>query len=381
MKCIMIKKIVVLLVLTSMLLVSHAQIKTLNGNTISPAALDQFLSTQVGQGMLPGLSIAIINNGKIVYQRAIGSGNLETHLPLNDESIFEAASLSKTVFTYFVLRLVDQGLLNLDTPLYKYLPYDDISGDEQYKLITARMVLSHTSGLPNWRTSDLADSALHIPNGALYLKFKPGSQYAYSGEGYYYLSKVIANLTKNDLTTLDILFQKEVAAPLGLSHAWFSSSPLITQHKVTGYMNGKAIHRWPGSLPKQDSTWFGAAGGFHTEAVSYANFLIALMQGKGLTKKTANELFKVQVTLPASGDFDGDTGWGLGIGIRPGLQGTDYNHRGNNGNFQSYFRINRAQQSGYVFFTNCNKGGDFNEKLAEFFPDGQVIYALVQGLI
>lgn len=367
----MIKKIIISLVLTSLLLVSHAQVATLNGNTTSPEAIDRFLATQVGTGMLPGLSIAIINNGKIVYHRAIGSGNLETLQPVNDESIFEAASLSKTVFSYFVLRLVNQGLLDLDTPLSKYLPYDDVSADERYKLITARMVLSHTSGLPNWRTSDFADSALHIPKGVLYLKFKPGSKYAYSGEGYYYLSKVIANLTKNDLTTLDILFQKEVSVPLGLAHAWFSSNPFITRNKVTGYMNGQAIYRWPGSLPKQDSTWFGAAGGFHTEAVSYANFLIALMKGKGLTKKTANELFNLQVTLPASEDFDGDTGWGLGIGIRPGYQGTDYNHRGNNGNFQSYFRINRVQQSGYVFFTNCNKGGDFNERLEKFFLTGK----------
>lgn len=368
----MIRKLISALVLVLLLSATvHAQIKTLNGKTISPAALDQFLASQVGQTGLPGLSIAIINNGKIVYHRALGSANLETHLPINDQSIFEAASLSKTVFTYFVLRLVDQGFLNLDTPLYKYMPYEDISGDERYKLITARIVLDHTSGLPNWRTSDFADSIRHITKGALYLKFKPGAAYAYSGEGYYYLSKVIAKLTNNDLTSLDTLFQKEVSIPLGLSHAWFSSNPFITSHKVIGYVDGKAIHRWPGSLPKQDSTWFGAAGGLHTEAVSYANFLIALMKGKGLTKKTASELFKVQVTLPADGNFDGDTGWGLGIGVRPGFKGTDYNHRGNNGNFQSYYRISRQEQSGYVFFTNCNQGGDFNERLEKFFLEGK----------
>ncbi|MCE7071902.1 beta-lactamase family protein [Dyadobacter sp. CY327] len=367
----MIKKVFCALVLAFLVSAVHAQIKTLNGNIVSRASLDQFLASQVNPGNLPGLSIAIINNGKIVYHRSMGTTSMETHAPLNDQSIFEAASLSKTVFTYFVLRLVDQGILNLDTPLYKYMLYEDISGDERYKLITARMVLEHTSGLPNWRTSDLADSARHIAKGTLYLKFKPGTAYAYSGEGYYYLSRVIAKITKNELTTLDVNFQKEVSIPLGMSYAWFSVNPFITSHKVTGYMNGKAIHRWPGSLPKQDSTWFGAAGGLHTEAVSYANFLIALMKGHGLKKGTADELFKVQVTLPADGNYDGDTGWGLGIGIRPGFHGTDYNHRGNNGNFQSYYRINRAKQSGYVFFTNCDKGGDFNERLEKFFLTGK----------
>lgn len=163
----MIKKVFYSLVLAFLALAAHAQIKTLNGNTVSRAALDQFLTSQVGPGNLPGLSIAIINNGKIVYHRSMGTGSLETHSAVNDQSIFEAASLSKTVFTYFVLRLVDQGIFNLDTPLYKYMPYEDISGDERYKLITARMVLDHTSGLPNWRTSDLADSARHITKGAL----------------------------------------------------------------------------------------------------------------------------------------------------------------------------------------------------------------------
>lgn len=347
-----------------------AQIKTLGGRTFSKADLDLFLEAQVGKNGLPGLSIAIINDGKIVYHRALGTGDIKTQAPVNDQSIFEAASLSKTVFSYFVLKLVDQGILNLDVPLHRYLPYQDIADDERYKLITARMVLDHTSGLPNWRTSDFADSASHVPKGTLYLKFTPGTNYAYSGEGYYYLSKVIAKLTHNDLKSLDVLFQKEVARPLGLPMAWFSSNAFITKHKVIGYQNGKAIHRWPGSLPKQDSTWFGAAGGFHTEAVNYAYFLIAMMKGKGLKKSTVYEMFKQQVKLPSGQDFDGDTGWGLGIGIRPGSSGIDYNHRGNNGNFQSYFRINRQQQSGYVFFTNCNGGGDFNERLEKFFLKG-----------
>ena len=358
------------LVLVLLSSIAGAQIKTLNGRTFSKADLDLFLEVQIGKTNLPGLSIAVINDGKIVYHRALGTGDIKTQAPVNDQSIFEAASLSKTVFSYFVLRLVDQGILKLDVPLYRYFPYQDIAADERYKLITARMVLDHTSGLPNWRTSDFADSARHIPKGELYLKFRPGTNYAYSGEGYYYLSKVIAKLTYNDLKSLDSLFQKEVSKPLGLSKGWFSSNPLITSHKVTGYRNGKAIHRWPGSLPLQDSTWFGAAGGFHTEAVNYADFLIAMIKGKGLKKSTAKEMFKQQVKLPAGEHFDGDTGWGLGIGIRPGSRGTDYNHRGNNGNFQSYYRINRELQSGYVFFTNSNCGGDFNERLEEFFLKG-----------
>jgi CubicO group peptidase (beta-lactamase class C family) len=69
---------------------------------------------------------------------------------VNDQTLFEAASVSKPIFAYFVMRMVEKGLLNLDTPLYKYLPYPDIEHDDRYKLITARMVLNHTTGFPNW---------------------------------------------------------------------------------------------------------------------------------------------------------------------------------------------------------------------------------------
>lgn len=90
--------------------------------------------------------------------------------------------------------MVDQGILNLDQPLYTYLPYSDIAHDDRYKLITARMILCHTSGFPNWRFLN-ADKKLDI-------KFTPGTQYLYSGEGFEYLANVIAylkNIQKNDL--------------------------------------------------------------------------------------------------------------------------------------------------------------------------------------
>lgn len=348
----------------------HAQIRTLNGTYIKAEVLDQFLNKQIDSIGIPGVSIAIINDGKIVYHRAIGVADIATKAPLNEQSIFEAASLSKTVFTYFVLKQVDKGLLSLDTPLYKYMEYPDIAYNDNYKLITARMVLSHTTGFPNWRNYDLADSSKHIKPGTLYLKFKPGTQYSYSGEGYYYLSQVIASLNNCTLQSLDSLFQKEVAVPLGLSKAWFSTNTFIDQHKVNGYRNGKLIKRWPAALTQQDSTRFGAAGSLHTESVSYAKFLIALMKGKGLSEKSADMIFQAQVQLPSAGKDNEETAWGLGIAIVPVKNGTEYEHGGNNGNFQSYYRINRRTNSGYVFFTNCNYSSELNESLIRFFSTG-----------
>lgn len=345
---------------------STAQLQTLGGAKITPATLDKFIAKQMDSLGLPGLSFALINNGKVVYHRSIGVSNLETKEKVNDNSVFEAASLSKTIFAYFVLKLVDQQKLNLDTPLYRYLPYPDIAKDERYKLITARMVLSHTSGFPNWRYFDKRDEILY-KYGELYLKFKPGTQFSYSGEGYFYLAQVLAKLNNSTIQTLDPLFQSEVAQPLRLKKAWFTSNKYITDHKVKGHANGKLTNKpWPTSFPEQDSTWFEAAGGLHTDALSFSTFLIALMDGKGLSKQMNNEMFKEQVKLDKNSPhylFNGTTAWGLGIAIKPVSYGIIYEHGGNNGDFQSGFKVNKANHNGYVFFTNCDQGTTFNKNI------------------
>ncbi|MBC8986983.1 beta-lactamase family protein [Pedobacter sp. N36a] len=317
---------------------SWAQLQTLSGAKIKEADLDKFIKKQMDSLGLPGLSFALINNGKVVYHRSLGISNIETKEKVNANSIFEAASLSKTLFAYFVLKQVDQHKLDLDTPLYRYLPYSDIAKDERYKLITARMVLSHTTGFPNWRFSDKRDENLY-KYGELYLKFIPGTAFSYSGEGYFYLSKVIAQLNNLTIQTLDPLFQKEVRKPLHLQKAWFSTDQYITAHKVKGHVNGKPFDKaWPTSFPEQDSTWFEAAGGLHTEAMSFSRFLIALMDGRGLSKEMNEEMFKAQVQLAKDSPhylYNGDTAWGLGIAIKPVSYGVLYEHGGNNGDAQA----------------------------------------------
>ncbi|WP_289644215.1 serine hydrolase domain-containing protein [Maribacter aestuarii] len=130
------------------------QSKTLTnliGKKISSDSLDIFLEGQMKVLDVPGVSVAIINDGRVVYHTVKGYADSETKKKVNEKTIFEGASLSKPLFAYFVMGFVEEGKLDLDRPLYEYLPYDDIANDERYKKITARMVLSHTTGLPNWR--------------------------------------------------------------------------------------------------------------------------------------------------------------------------------------------------------------------------------------
>lgn len=156
------------------------------GIGIPVAALDRHLEQRMRDLGIPGLSIVFLDAGEVVHHRVLGYANVQDRRPVDASTIFEAASISKPVFAHFAMTYVDDGRLDLDRPLHEYLPYPDIAHDERYTRITARMVLSHRSGFPNWRT-DFADSAL-------FLAFEAGTAYRYSGEGYQYLAMVLKEI-------------------------------------------------------------------------------------------------------------------------------------------------------------------------------------------
>ena len=335
--------------------------------------MDKFINQQMEQLKIPGLSIAVINDGQIVYHGAKGMADLDSSEPVDENSIFEAASLSKPVFAYFALRLVEEGVLDLDRPLYEYLPMPELEYDLRYHQVTARMALSHTTGFPNWRWFDPAPEERHIERGTMYMKNDPGT-FGYAGEGYNYLAMVIAHLTGRDMTSLDLLFQDKVAKPLGMKHSAFVKTEFIGQHKVSGHKKGQTSHDgWPRSFPEDTPMTFGAAGRLHTNAPEYARFMIALIEGKGLKPALLDEMFKEQSKIPAASQttqLTGETAWGLGLAIELTAYGTRYEHGGNNGDFQSGMMFFRDKKLGYVFFTNSDRGEQFNSALERYITEG-----------
>jgi CubicO group peptidase (beta-lactamase class C family) len=265
--------------------------------------------------------------------------------------------MSKTPFTYLVMKMIEQGILNLDTPLYTYLPYPDIAYDERYKLITARMVLCHTSGFPNWRILN-KDQKLNI-------KFAPGTQFLYSGEGFEYLANVVAHLKNIQKNDLQHLFEEEVSSPLGMQYAYYTWNDYVANHQATGHFDGKVSWGWGLSATKPD---FGAAYSLQTEAISYAKFIIAIIKEVGLKKETYDEMLKARIKIPS----ESDSAWYcLGIKMKPTRFGYEYMHDGYDRNFYSAFMFNKDQKFGYVFFSNSNKGFDFNKKLVPFLTNGK----------
>src|SRR3954468_3894286 len=147
----------------------------------SGRSLRQRLPALMDSAMIPGLALALIDGDKIVWRGGFGSPDSKSGKVSADRTVFEAASLSKPVVAYAGLKLVDAGQLDLDRPLVRYTAYTDFHGDTLGNLVTARMVLSHTSGLQNERTG----------SDSLRFSFTLGARFQYSGEGFALLGKAI----------------------------------------------------------------------------------------------------------------------------------------------------------------------------------------------
>jgi CubicO group peptidase (beta-lactamase class C family) len=333
-------------------------ITAVDETTISTAVLDANIDSLVKQFDIPALSIAIINDSKMIYHNTIGVTNSETKEPVDEQTIFEAASLSKPVFAYFVLKMVEKGVLDLDKPLYKYLPHPEISevSKEDYKLITARMVLSHKSGFPN-----------HANGEKIKLAFMPGTDFMYSGAAYEYLARVIGQL--NDVgikAELNALIQKEVTQPLNMPQSTFFWNNYVAKHKAFGHdQNGKPTQNSPG-IGRWTAEAVSAGSSLHSEAQEYAQFLVALLKQNGLRDDTFNEMFTEHTHFKDNNPLKqqtGQTGWGLGLAQKPTEYGMMHLHTGNNHDFQAYMMILPEKEFGIVFFINCDKAIPFIQGL------------------
>ncbi len=318
--------------------VSFGQIRTFNGEQLNEVELQKKIINAMDSLQVQGMSIAIINNGKIVFNKGFGVTNILSKKKVTKSTFFEAASLSKPVFAFFVLKLAKEGKLDIDKPLVGYLAADNID-DERYKKITTRMVLSHTTGLPNWSETE-----------KMQLQFEPGKQFSYSGEAYVYLAKVISKLSNTALKDLDAIFQNEVAKELRLSDFHFVITQNVEKNLADGYKKNQYVK------DERNRIVFDPAGGLYANPTNYSNFLIWLMNNKS----NFSEMFEPAITLEHNNpikEYFGVDSWTLGMAIIKINGNVNYWHGGNNLGYTSSFMINPDKKFGYVYFTNeyqCN---------------------------
>ena len=319
-----------------------------SGN-IHAETIDHFIVSYMDYYHIPGVSFALVKEGKLAYHQTYGVKNAWEQPPVDEETLFEAASISKPVFGFSVLRLVEKGVLALDTPLYQYFPYEDIAYDERYKLITARMALSHQTGFPNWRS------------GKLEIQFNPGTQYGYSGEGFVYLGKVIEHLTGRDL---DDILQEEVIQPMDMGSTSFSWNDYLEANAATGHLLDNITEKWHPEKPN-------VAASMHTEAKVFSNFMIGLLHKEGLSDASYQEMFAGEVEIPDESSENSKHSYGLGFHLEESPDGKIIQHGGNNGNFKCKFEIYPEHNIGFIFFANNDQGHQLEKPLRTFLITGK----------
>jgi CubicO group peptidase (beta-lactamase class C family) len=260
--------------------------------------------------------------------------------------MFEAASLSKVVFAYGVLKLVETGKLDLDVPLNKYLGsnYDIAPDDTRIDKITARRVLSHSAGFPNWRSPD--DKYLPI-------NFTPGEKFSYSGEGFVYLSKTIEKISG---LPLEDFMQKTVLQPLKMSNSSF-----MWQDRYKP--NAAFRHDLIGTkLFRNQGTDTNAAASLRTTAEDYARFIAAILSGTGLKKKTLRQMLTAQINVEAR---SAQLSWGLGVGLETTVDGKYFWHWGDQGDTKAYFTADLKGKNAIVYFANGTNGLSFTKEILD----------------
>jgi CubicO group peptidase (beta-lactamase class C family) len=299
----------------------------------SSAKIDKVIPELMKTAGIPGLSIAIVKGNEVVYDKAFGVRSMDTEEPVTTQTIFSAASLSKALFAYGLMQLVEEGKFDLDKPLYEYLPYSDLDHDDRYKKLTARHVLSHTTGLPNWRRGDQLEFVRD-----------PGVKFGYSGEGFVFLMKVVEEVSGQ---SIDDFMADRVFRPLGMkrsSYVWqesFESDHAIPhdQFEITRRVN----------KPQYGNT----AYSLQTTAADYILFIKAMLNAEGLKAKSIDDMLDDQIDVVAGSS---EVQWGLGIGLQNTRDGKAFWHWGDNGTFKAFFVAYPKQKIGLVYFANSSNG-------------------------
>ena len=199
---------------------------------------------------LPGLGIGVVEGGK-VWQHCAGVSNRTTNAPITPSSLFPAASMGKQCFAFGALLLAEEGKLDLDKPLKQYLDDGAPTGKWSEK-ITARHVLSHSSGLMNWR--DDRDQELTPA-------FEPGTKFRYSGEGFYCLQRCVEHITG---VGFEQWMQDRVMRPLGMKSSTYFYGERMETHgswPVTAETNRSTTPRFAKKLFTLIEAKWKASGG------------------------------------------------------------------------------------------------------------------------
>lgn len=333
---------------------------------------------------VPGAQVAVANGGRTTQELAFGLRDAAAGLPMETSTVAPAASLGKPVFAYAVLRLVAEGKLELDAPLERYGTFASLGADLA-RTVTARKILTHTTGFPNWRRE--AGPLVANPDRA--------GKFSYSGEGFYLLSQVVEQVTASPIeramerlvfqplgmTSSSYSWRPDLAAYFSLGHGFDGSVASGYRDMLTGAAGvesriGKAMADWTSedatravtlasdgkTVAVPNNVVPNVAGSLLTTPGDYLRFLAGAVFAGGAQALPASlraEMLRSQVTLNER------LSWGLGWGLERRDDASFVWHWGDNGVYKNFVVANPERGDAAVVFTNGYIGYKAYERLIQ----------------
>jgi CubicO group peptidase (beta-lactamase class C family) len=342
------------------------QLERVGGSHISVSDLEQYVAALMDSAGVMGLQMAIINDGRVVYSHEFGLRSRTSGISPDERTVFAGLSLSKTVFAYLVMQIMEDGLLDLDRPLVDYLDkpvgeypkWKDLAGDNRLREITARRALTHTTGWPNLR--------MQIEGGKLGFIYPPGEWFSYSGEGFHFLQFVVEQITGKPL---DVLARERIFAPLDMSRTGYVWEEAFEVNHADGHTEQQ--RRVKVSRRSEPS----AAGSLVSTASDYARFVVAVLNGEGLQQSSIDLMLAAHVSVqskrmfgPLSHEATGDNrainlSWGLGWGRFDSESGRAFFHTGHDVGWENYTVTYLDKKIGIVLLSNSSNFESIAERV------------------
>lgn len=314
-----------------------------NGKEIPVDEFDRKIELALEALKIPGASIGVIENNQIVYHSNYGYKDRVEKEKVDETTVFEAASISKIFFLYAVSQVIEKGLLDPEKPMYQYLKHDQLDHDERYKKITPRMILSHTSGLENWKRMNKKDT--------LEIMADPGTKFIYSGEGYNYLADVLSVILDQ---SYEEYMDSLVLQPLQLEQTFLkyigteTAEVGPTNYAVGHTEQGEPIEKWKNleAVP---------ASGIHTTAGEVARLITAMFDQHHLKQESLDRLTEGVIPMGPGGN-DVSLQMTMGFFLIEKADQKIIGFSGRNYGFQSEIFYSVNDKRGLVFLTNSNHG-------------------------
>ena len=320
--------------------------------------LDDVVEQQLRRWTVPGAAVGLLRNGHVEL-RAYGVANLDVGWPVRSDMLFRVASISKVFTATLAMTAVDNGLLDLDVPVVRYLPELQLADADARETITMRHLLSHTSGLYGDYSADygLGDDAMMraLPVfSTLPQQTRPGELWAYCNSGFQLAGTVLAKVFS---TTFDEAMEHRVFEPLGLERTCFAAHDTFGWPSAMGHVQtdpGADEHVAVGQYYPRNRR---PAGGVISTASDLLRFArMHMSDGEIDGHRVLSEAAAKEMRTPQTRAGGWANSWGVGWDIRPAGSTTVIGHSGSISGFESLLTLVPDQQVAIVVLTNSGRG-------------------------